>query len=178
MRNPKLFYESCFIARPKFQDAANLILQRNINGKSINGSSPPSSIISNGSTASTTSGSSGLSTPDSLKGNLRKDLSTERIRKGEKKHVQFDLQSRIEYGNAICPATDDQDELEEDEEIDEIEKSLLRGYTEYDANEVNLSNGHAIGRRKPNLTLELTAMSTNAQKGESIDTELPLDRQT
>ncbi|GAV03228.1 hypothetical protein RvY_13684 [Ramazzottius varieornatus] len=168
MRNPKLFYESCFIARPKFTDAANLILQRNIHGKTINGSSPPSSIISNG---STTSGSSGLSTPDSLKGNLRKDAPSER--KGEKKHVQFDLQRRIEYGNTICP-TDDQELEEEDEEIDEIEKSLLRGYTEYSEG----CSEAPSSRRKPNLSLELTAISTKDTQGERIDTELPLDQQT
>jgi hypothetical protein len=173
MRNPKLFYEAAFIARPKLQDALSL---RQSRSRQASVAEKVTSAYSPASSTGTGHTGSGVSTPDSLKGNLRKDISLERRPTGEKKRVQFDLQ-KSGCGNGLSVAEDtDEEEGDEADEFDEIEKSLMRGFTEYDM----VASGHST-KKKPQLRLDfgfLSPANSRGQRGERIDAELPLDQQT
>ncbi|OWA53061.1 putative SH2 domain-containing adapter protein F [Hypsibius exemplaris] len=273
MRNPKLFYEAAFIARPKPQHHHYHQQQqqephhhhfRQQNGGNSPRQAPPltppehhvshhqllhpqhhhhqhtqkviipntaySPPSSTGTGCHSTTGS-GVSTPDSLKGNLRRrgvDPSSSCHNNGtgqqqqqhtKKKHVKFDLVQRssdekkrgmkhgfITSNNGNDTSDEDDgddsnDEAEEDD-FDEIERSLMQGYSEYDvAGALRLTSGgnaHAnhssssspTGKRKPDLLRLEFGLSCKAghagigmkarvcTRGEPIDAELPLDQQT
>ena len=126
---------------------------------------------------------------------------------GTKKHVQFDLQLKkqadefYEHGNASDNGeeeeTSDNEEddttTEEGDDFDEVEKSLMQGYSEYDvaANAGQPGKPQFDGRKKPDLRLDFGSFSSGRSTGlfglgggrtrggrEAIDAELPLDQQT
>lgn len=161
IRNPRLFYEKAFIARPK------LILEKR-NGF----------IYTNGgiTVPSTTGNGSSTTTLESLKGSLRKDSSIDRKSDQQKKRVQFDLANGHSdngfYGSEDTSSRLSEEE-EEDQEFTDIEKSLMQGYSEYGLD--TATENHV--KKKPELCLDF-GFRTNHVKADVINTELPLAQQT
>ncbi|XP_055346740.1 uncharacterized protein LOC129594170 [Paramacrobiotus metropolitanus] len=193
-RNPRLFHEATYVIRPKYiPEKKNGYCSNNyVNG---NGHSSSSS------TATPDSLRGSLRKEGSFDRDGRCDQPAVTA---AKKHVQFDLRngctlySGVHHnGNGVhCDneqldsGSDQEDgslagQDDEPDLISDIERSLMHGYSEFDLNGLTAEycseqllvqqSASGLAKKKPDLRLNLRS---NFIKGDPINTEVPVEKQT